>query len=256
MMDYRCMFSTSDRHRKLNQLRWQNMSAHLTNETSYWLKKLLMHLNWAIYNARDLNIDPHACFFPTVSQDRARPIPSAQPEACPQRSERPICARSPHRSRNGYPGWLLSDELHIRKWGPFDAMLIFVHQARCLSGTRPSANHADCVPGHRNQIYHELTKESEGTCRTLMPIFSSAFVQFSWISHLPLDKMAAISQTTYSNAFFYERQVLYFDSNFTEVCSHGSNWSPLVQLMAWRRTGDKPLPEPMLSQFTDAHMQH
>ena len=26
----------------------------------------------------------------------------------------------------------------------------------------------------------------------------------------------------------------------------------LVQVMAWRRTGDKPLPELMLIQFTDA----
>ena len=105
MADYRCMFSTSGRHRKFNQLRWQNLSAHLTNETSYWLKKLLMHLNRAVYNVCDLDIDPHVCFFPTLSQDRARPIPLSQPEACPQRSERPVCARSPHRSRNGYPGW-------------------------------------------------------------------------------------------------------------------------------------------------------
>ena len=104
MTDYRCMFSTSDRHRKLNQFRWQNMSAHLTNKTSHWLKKLLMHLNWAIHNVCDWYIDPHVCFFPTLSQDRAQLIPLALPEACPQRSERPVCARSPHRSRNGYPG--------------------------------------------------------------------------------------------------------------------------------------------------------
>ena len=32
--------------------------------------------------------------------------------------------------------------------------------------------------------------------------------------------------------------------------------SVLVQVMAWRRTGDKPLSEPMLTQFTDAYMQH
>ena len=32
--------------------------------------------------------------------------------------------------------------------------------------------------------------------------------------------------------------------------------SALVQVMAWRRTGDKPLPEPMLTQFTDAYMRH
>ena len=104
-MDYQCVFSNTDRHRKINQLGWQNMSAYLTNETSYWLKKFLMHLNWAIFNVCDLNIDPHVCFFPTLSQDRVRPIPLAQPEACPQRSERPVCAPSPHRSRNGYPGW-------------------------------------------------------------------------------------------------------------------------------------------------------
>ena len=30
----------------------------------------------------------------------------------------------------------------------------------------------------------------------------------------------------------------------------------LVQVMAWRRTGHKPLPEPMLTQFTDAYMRH
>ena len=30
----------------------------------------------------------------------------------------------------------------------------------------------------------------------------------------------------------------------------------LVQVMAWRRTGDKPLPEPMMTRFTDAYMRH
>ena len=29
----------------------------------------------------------------------------------------------------------------------------------------------------------------------------------------------------------------------------------LVQVMAWCRTGDKPLPEPMLTQFSDAYMR-
>ena len=32
--------------------------------------------------------------------------------------------------------------------------------------------------------------------------------------------------------------------------------SALVQVMAWRWTGIKPLPEPMLTQFTDAYMLH
>ena len=34
------------------------------------------------------------------------------------------------------------------------------------------------------------------------------------------------------------------------------NKSVLVQIMAWRRIGDKPLPEPMMAQFIDAYMRH
>ena len=34
------------------------------------------------------------------------------------------------------------------------------------------------------------------------------------------------------------------------------NKSALVRVMAWRRTGDKPLPEAMMTQFTDAYMHH
>ena len=30
----------------------------------------------------------------------------------------------------------------------------------------------------------------------------------------------------------------------------------LVQIKAWRRIGDKPLSEPMLTRFTDAYMRH
>ena len=34
------------------------------------------------------------------------------------------------------------------------------------------------------------------------------------------------------------------------------NKQVLVQVMAWHRTGDKPLPAPMLTRLTDAYMQH
>ena len=33
------------------------------------------------------------------------------------------------------------------------------------------------------------------------------------------------------------------------------NKPALVQIMAWRQTGDKPLPETMLTHFTYAYMQ-
>ena len=34
------------------------------------------------------------------------------------------------------------------------------------------------------------------------------------------------------------------------------NKAALVQVMAWRRTGDKPFHEPMLTQFSGAYMRH
>ena len=34
------------------------------------------------------------------------------------------------------------------------------------------------------------------------------------------------------------------------------NKSTLIQVMAWRQTGYKPLPEPMLTHFTDKYMLH
>ena len=34
------------------------------------------------------------------------------------------------------------------------------------------------------------------------------------------------------------------------------NKAALIQVMAWYWTGYKPLPEPMLTQFTDAYMWH
>ena len=32
--------------------------------------------------------------------------------------------------------------------------------------------------------------------------------------------------------------------------------SALAQVVAWHRTGEKPLPESMLTQFTDAYIRH
>ena len=46
---------------------------------------------------------------------------------------------------------------------------------------------------------------------------------------------------------------------FYDICVPNDiidNTTAVVQLMAWRRTGDKPLPELMLIQFTDAYMRH
>ena len=78
------------------------------------------------------------------------------------------------------------------------------------------------------------------------------------LTHLPLDNLAGKLQTTFSIAFFsmktFEFRLKFHWSLFLKV--QIDNKSALVQVMAWRWTGDKPLPEPMLTQFTDAYMWH
>ena len=55
---------------------------------------------------------------------------------------------------------------------------------------------------------------------------------------------------------FYEWKVLYFDILIFVPKEPIDNDTELVKVMVWRRTGDKPLPEPMLTQLTDACMWH
>ena len=42
-----------------------------------------------------------------------------------------------------------------------------------------------------------------------------------------------------------------------DVCSWGpiDHYTALVQIVAWRRTGNKPLYDPMITHFTDAYMR-
>ena len=73
--------------------------------------------------------------------------------------------------------------------------------------------------------------------------------QLTYLTHLPWTKTADVWQTTFSNAFswiiffgFFIRILLKFVPNDLI-----ENKSALVQIMAWYRTGDKPLTEPVLS---------
>ena len=55
----------------------------------------------------------------------------------------------------------------------------------------------------------------------------------------------------YFQVHFLEWKCMNFDQNFIEVCPRGSinNIPALVQIMAWRRQGDKPLSKPMMGSF-------
>ena len=77
------------------------------------------------------------------------------------------------------------------------------------------------------------------------------------LTHLPLDKMAAImADDNFKCIFLNESDRVPIRISLKCVPrSPIDNKPALVQVRAWRQTGDKSLPELMLIQFIDAYMQ-
>ena len=70
--------------------------------------------------------------------------------------------------------------------------------------------------------------------------------------------MDAISQTTFSIAFFLGENIWIPIEIWLKFVPNGpiNNIPALVDIMAWRLTADKPLSEPMMTQFNDAYIRH
>ena len=70
--------------------------------------------------------------------------------------------------------------------------------------------------------------------------------------------MAAIlADNIFKCIFLDENDVISIKKSLKFVLRRSTDNKPsLVQVMAWHRIGDKPLPEPMMAQFTDAYMWH
>ena len=78
------------------------------------------------------------------------------------------------------------------------------------------------------------------------------------LTHLPLDKMAAIlADDTFKSIFMHENNRILIRISLKFIPRSAIDNTPaLVQVIAWCQTGDKPLPEQMLTQFTDANIRH
>ena len=78
------------------------------------------------------------------------------------------------------------------------------------------------------------------------------------ITHIPLDKMAAILADDIFNCIFLnENDKIPIQISLKYVPMSPIDNKPVsVQIMSWRRAGDKPLPELMPTQLTDAYMRH
>ena len=73
-----------------------------------------------------------------------------------------------------------------------------------------------------------------------------------------LDKMVVISQTTLLKCIFMNEKFCTSIRISLELLPKGqnnNNKSSLVQVMAWRRKGDKPFPESVLIKPTDVYMR-
>ena len=68
--------------------------------------------------------------------------------------------------------------------------------------------------------------------------------------------MADILQMTFSDAFSWKKSFAFLIGISLNFVADGviDNKSALVQVMAWHRTGAKPLLESMMAQFIDASM--
>ena len=73
-----------------------------------------------------------------------------------------------------------------------------------------------------------------------------------------MDKMAAVlADDIFKCIFLNENDRIQIQISLKFIpMSLIDNKSAVVQAMAWRRIGDKPLSELMMTQFTDAHMRH
>ena len=69
-----------------------------------------------------------------------------------------------------------------------------------------------------------------------------------------LAKMTVIVQTMFSNSFFYTKWLYIIEYSLKLLPNGPINiTSELCQSMAWHRTGDKPLSEPMIAWLTRAY---
>ena len=70
-------------------------------------------------------------------------------------------------------------------------------------------------------------------------------------------KIAAILTDMYTCISLSENNIVPIQMSLKYVRkSPINNKAALVHVMTWRRTGDKPLPGPMMTQFIDAYMRY
>ena len=94
-------------------------------------------------------------------------------------------------------------------------------------------------------FWHMLTNTMHRAWASAAMVLSSAGVCWPqyWLTHWGRDKMATNFQAMFSNGFSWMKNFNFLNEISLKLID---NMTALVQIMAWRRPGDKPLFEPML----------
>ena len=89
---------------------------------------------------------------------------------------------------------------------------------------------------------------------SMMPYLS---LSLDDLTHWGRDKMA-ITLADICKCNFINENILISIKNSLNFVPEGpiDNKSTWGQVMVWHQIGDKPLPEPMMTQFDDAYMRH
>ena len=91
------------------------------------------------------------------------------------------------------------------------------------------------------EMCHSREKKSQASIKIISVVGSNG------LTHWGRDKMASVFQTTLSNAF-----------SSKTIVPNGpiDNITPMVQIMAWRRPGDKPLFDQWWLDYRRIYMRH
>ena len=106
-----------------------------------------------------------------------------------------------------------------------------------------------CIISWKSRIQTSSNERVEGwKFAPAIQAIMMLFIFYRLLTHWGRDKIAAFSQTTFSNAFSAMKIFWISIAISLKFVPKGpiNNIPALFQIMAWRRPGDKPLSEPML----------
>ena len=136
----------------------------------------------------------------------------------------------------------------------------FCFKARHFIFEENTCDHTVCQWQPVRICVNVLTRNSRGgeSSKTATTLFTGVCIQHSELTNLrPRQNDHHLADGFFKFIFFTENCYvsIQLSLRYVPTCPTDIN-SALVYIMAWRRTGDKPLSEPMVDKFGDGYMRY